>query len=82
MVSPTKTAGIESVARGDDGPVAGRWRSALWVVFAVGALIRLSNIVTYPTFHGFDVKFNWEYVQRLCQSWELPRPDASTWKRT
>jgi len=36
----------------------------------------VSNAISYPTFHGFDSKFNWEYVQRLCGTWELPSPDA------
>jgi 4-amino-4-deoxy-L-arabinose transferase-like glycosyltransferase len=36
----------------------------------------VSNALSYPTFHGFDANYNWEYVQRLCGSWELPPPDS------
>ncbi len=76
MAPLTKPAQVETEARGNDGPATGGSRSALWVVFAIGTLMRLSNAVLYPTYFGFDVKFNWEYVQRLCLSWELPPPDA------
>jgi 4-amino-4-deoxy-L-arabinose transferase-like glycosyltransferase len=38
--------------------------------------MRVSNAISYPTFHGFDANYNWKYVQHLCGSWELPRPDA------
>jgi len=48
----------------------------MWAVFAVGAAIRVSNAILYPTFYGFDSNYNWEYVQRLCGSWALPPPDA------
>jgi 4-amino-4-deoxy-L-arabinose transferase-like glycosyltransferase len=76
LVPPTKAAGIESVARSNDGSATGWWRTALWVAFAVGTLVRLNNALLYPTLYGFDVMFNWEYVQRLCVGWELPPPDA------
>jgi 4-amino-4-deoxy-L-arabinose transferase-like glycosyltransferase len=53
-----------------------RLRIALWVVFTVGAVIRVSNCLSYPRFFGFDADHNWEYVQRLCSDWALPPPDA------
>lgn len=73
---PTQTAQIEVDARGGDGPATGGSRRALGIVFAFGALIRLSNAVLYPAYFGFDVKYNWEYVERLCRDWALPPPDA------
>ena len=80
MAPRTTTAQIALDARSNDRPrdgtATGGSRTALWVVFAVGALLRLSNAVLYPTFFGFDARFNWEYVQRLCLGWELPPPDA------
>ena len=58
------------------GDPAAAWRRALTLAFAAGGLIRLCNAFTYPTYFGFDVGYNWEYVQRLCASWAPPPPDA------
>jgi hypothetical protein len=52
------------------------WRRALRAAFVLGGGIRLANAFTYPTYFGFDVGYNWEYVQRLCASWAPPPPDA------
>ena len=54
---------------------AAAWRGALWAAFAVALALRVHNAFAYPTFFGFDVGYNWEYVERLCASWSLPRPD-------
>ncbi|TDJ09298.1 MAG: phospholipid carrier-dependent glycosyltransferase [Deltaproteobacteria bacterium] len=44
----------------------------------VGVALRVNNAFRYPTNWGFDAKFNWEYIERLLNSWALPAPDA-TW---
>ena len=49
------------------------WGLAL---LAVGIGLRVSNAFRYPPNMGFDAKFNWEYIERLMGSWELPAPDA------
>jgi 4-amino-4-deoxy-L-arabinose transferase-like glycosyltransferase len=50
----------------------------LWCAFAIGAGIRVSNAITYPSLWGFDAIYNWRYVQRLLASWSLPLP-AEGW---
>ena len=47
------------------------------LLFVVGAAIRVSNAVFYPTAWGFDAKFNWEYVELLRESWALRAPDTA-----
>ncbi len=43
----------------------------------LGAAIRVHNALRYPPDWGFDASFNWRYIYRLTQSWELPAPDAA-----
>jgi len=53
-----------------------RARAGLVALFVVGGLIRLHNAFAYPPFYGFDVPYNWEYVQLLCAGFQLPHPEA------
>jgi hypothetical protein len=46
------------------------------VAGVVGVAIRISNSLSYPTLWGFDAAKNWQYVERLLTSWQLPAPDA------
>ena len=41
---------------------------------AAGVLVRVNNVFRYPTNWGFDARFNWEYIERLMNSWALPAP--------
>ena len=49
---------------------------AFVVAGVVGVAIRINNPLFYPTLWGFDAAKNWNYVERLLTSWELPAPDA------
>jgi hypothetical protein len=53
---------------------------AAWIgVSLLGAIalaIRLNNALRYPADWGFDATFNWRYIYRLTQSWQLPDPAA------
>jgi hypothetical protein len=41
---------------------------------AAGIAIRINNLFHYPTL-GFDVRSNWQYIEKLMSSWTLPAPD-------
>ncbi len=46
------------------------------VALVVGVAMRINNAVQYEMLWGFDALYNWHYIERLTQSWQLPAPDA------
>ncbi len=48
----------------------------LWIAIVVLACgIRVHNAFQYPLM-GYDALYNWQYVESLTESWELPDPEA------
>lgn len=53
----------------------GRSLVALALVFGVGAVLRVWNLLHYPVYMGFDANGNWDYIALLISDWRLPGPD-------
>ena len=45
------------------------------LVLVAGAM-RANNASVYQLHWGFDAPWNWEYVEHLTRTWELPAPHA------
>jgi hypothetical protein len=50
------------------------WLVAIILLLLLAAGMRVNNAFAHRLDYGFDANWNWEYIERLTGSWELPAP--------